>query len=522
LDALVEDRVLPIVGAGFSMNADLPAGLTMPLWSDLGEELKDEVQFLSPDADPIEVISAYSAEHGRQALVARLRRALHDGDARPGEAHHAFARLPFDIVVTTNFDSLLEDAYRDVGRSVRSLIREDQLASRVPRSAVSLVKAHGDYDNEPVLVATEEDYDAFLLARPLLATYLANLLITRVALLVGYSLSDTDWRQLLASVRSRLGRSQQVVYAIAVDASPVAVERFRRRGVTVIALPSDGKGRGEVLTQIFLDMRAHIAAHALDRGTIRDEGALEELRVANRDERRLVLFLVPERLLAFYRELVFPVLRAVSIQPITPYEVDAPGTTLYATTTALVEEASAVVADISGGESSVVFEIGLAMTSDPERRSRLAVVAPRGAIPFDVGGARVFRAPLGVDDDLANQLIEWLHEILGDQRDSLRPRTRVADDQAQDPTWRVIRAFRDLEIALRDHYEDDPSPMIRLLQHAIRDGIIDESLGRRLTTHRQLRNAVLHDRVVASVAVADQVVRDVAEAIIALNSAAPL
>jgi hypothetical protein len=312
LDALVEDRILPIIGAGFSLNANLPPGRQMPTWEQLGNVLAPEVTYIGPRTDPLEVLSAYAAEHGRQALVARLRRALHEGFAEPGRVHTAFAQLPFDIVVTTNFDGLLEDAYREVHRPLRGLIREDQLASLVPRAAVAVVKAHGDYDNEPVLIATEEDYDEFLLRRPLLATYLANLLITRVALLIGYSFSDTDWRQLLAAVRTRLGRSRQTVYGIEVDASLVVVERFRRRGVTLLNVPSQGRTYEEVLLQLFAEMRAQVAAHALDDSIVREEGALEELRAATPDERRLCLFLLPESLLAYYREQVFPVLREAS------------------------------------------------------------------------------------------------------------------------------------------------------------------------------------------------------------------
>lgn len=520
LDRLVEDRVLPIVGAGFSLNSKLPPGSRMPQWQQLADELQDEVDLLTPNPSAIDILSSYAAEHGRQALVARLRRALHDGIAQPGDAHLGFARLPFDIVVTTNFDGLLEDAYREVRRPLRTLIREDQLASPVPRSAVTLVKAHGDYDNEPVLVATEEDYDSFLIQRPLLATYLANLLITRVALLIGYSLSDTDWRQLLAAVRSRLGRSSQQIYAVAVDPQPAAIEQFRRRGVTVVALRSDGRSYSNVLEAMFQEMRDHVARHALDRGTLRDEGALEELRLAAPSERRLVTFILPERLLAFYREQVFPSLRAAAIQPITPYDVDTPGTTLYATTTALIEESSAVVADISGGENSVLFEMGLATTARIERRPPIAVITSRTGAAPDLEGVHVLRDPFGKDaaDDLAGDLLGWLRELLGPMAPSASRGDFSGGGPEDHATWQVVRAFRDLELALRERYPDTHAPMNELLRRAGTEQLIERRLILRLNEHRHLRNTVLHDLAVATPAQAAEVVGDVAAAIEQLRS----
>jgi hypothetical protein len=72
LDRLVEDRVLPIIGAGFSLNSKLPPGSRMPQWQKLADELQDEVQLLTPNASAIEILSSYAAEHGRQVLCRML------------------------------------------------------------------------------------------------------------------------------------------------------------------------------------------------------------------------------------------------------------------------------------------------------------------------------------------------------------------------------------------------------------------------------------------------------------------
>ena len=107
LEDLVTGRWLPIVGAGMSLNASVPAGKKMPLWSDLGQALAEELKDFSPTS-VLDGISAYQHEFGRARLIERLSDLLFIRTAQPGNAHRAFCTIPFDIVCTTNFDFLLE------------------------------------------------------------------------------------------------------------------------------------------------------------------------------------------------------------------------------------------------------------------------------------------------------------------------------------------------------------------------------------------------------------------------------
>jgi hypothetical protein len=74
------------------------------------------------------------------------------GDARrPTKAHHAIARLVADgrvrVIITTNFDRLLENALRDAGVEPIVIAHEDALAGAVPlvHARCTVIKVHGDY-----------------------------------------------------------------------------------------------------------------------------------------------------------------------------------------------------------------------------------------------------------------------------------------------------------------------------------------------------------------------------------------
>lgn len=70
---------------------------------------------------------------------------------RPTKAHHAIARLVADgrvrVIVTTNFDRLLENALRDAGVEPTVIAHDDALAGAVPlvHARCTVIKVHGDY-----------------------------------------------------------------------------------------------------------------------------------------------------------------------------------------------------------------------------------------------------------------------------------------------------------------------------------------------------------------------------------------
>jgi len=228
---------VPIVGAGFSRNAVLPGALSMPFWRDLGQLIGAQVPDFPPDdVNPIEAISAYQHEFGRPRLIEELRKLLHHGVARPGPAHLEFCRLPFNVVCTTNADCLLERGYEAVSVDHYVIVEEQQLSIGVDPRTVTLLKFHGDLNHPHRLVVAEDDYDRFTVSNPLMITYLANLLITRTPVFVGYSLDDPDFRQILALISDRLGPHRRQAYVLTHRASRHERNRYERRNVRCIDL----------------------------------------------------------------------------------------------------------------------------------------------------------------------------------------------------------------------------------------------------------------------------------------------
>src|SRR5262249_12313558 len=99
-DDFLRGRWLPVVGAGYSRNARLPHGRSMPDWGGLGNLLARELQGYEPQ-NAVDAISAYAEEYGRSRFVERLSEELYIGVGQLGNAYLALCRAGFDLILTT-------------------------------------------------------------------------------------------------------------------------------------------------------------------------------------------------------------------------------------------------------------------------------------------------------------------------------------------------------------------------------------------------------------------------------------
>lgn len=79
LKDFVNSRVIPFVGAGFSKNADIPMGLSMPDWNEIGKLAAAEIADYKYDNNAIEALSYYEDLYSRAKLVEFLMKELHFG-----------------------------------------------------------------------------------------------------------------------------------------------------------------------------------------------------------------------------------------------------------------------------------------------------------------------------------------------------------------------------------------------------------------------------------------------------------
>ncbi len=508
LDDLVNGRWLPVLGAGMSMNATLAPPAKMPLWGDLSKSFADELQDYSPTG-VLDAISAYEHEFGRARLIERLAELLHISRAQPGLAHKEFCSLPFDIVCTTNFDFLLEKQYdfeRRDSRTVHPVVDEDQLSINVGATGTLLLKLHGDLRHPKRLVVSEADYDGFLANYPLIATYLANQLITKTAVFVGYSLDDPDFRQIWHVVANRLGKTRRMAYAILVNGKPGDLARFERRGVKVVNLPGTREKYGEILAEAFVELREYRREHASAMLRLTDEKPLEQFLLPRDAMSRLCLFATPLDVLPFYRENIFPLAEEAGFVPVSAVDVVNLGDSISAKIDTLIDRAAVMVVDATS--SNTQFELGLAASRAlemPEGSNRrpLRVVPVVTEFTQLSGQARNFLAimrgaTLSVEDPFVSEISRVLQHLAVDigLAQPLEPRRLLV---AKEYRAAVIAAMTLFEATLRQRLNKPiastvsrPMTLRELLSRGIENKVLQPADEAEILGWIKIRNTVVH------------------------------
>jgi hypothetical protein len=219
VEAVSQRRVLLFAGAGISAAAGMPTA----------KELMSIVQkkaSLSDITDFADAMAAAEAKIGRHELVSTVSVTLKKGGLQPSKVHSLIANIGFDVIVTTNFDILLEEAFRSAGRTCFPVVRPEELAY-ADTSDILLVKIHGSMDRPDSLLLTSADYRTFEARQGLLVQTLTHYFVTRSILFVGYSLKDESLLRLIQDVGSKLGAHRRPAYLVSPYADEAMVERMK-------------------------------------------------------------------------------------------------------------------------------------------------------------------------------------------------------------------------------------------------------------------------------------------------------
>jgi SIR2-like domain len=156
-----------IIGSGVSRAAQIPTGweITLDLVRRLAalEGIKDQADWAfwhrerfgtEPSYSNILDQLAQTADERRSILHSYIEPSTDDiaqGRKIPTKAHHAIARMAqagyVRVIVTTNFDRLLENALREAGVEPTVIKSDDDLKGAIPliHSRCVILKVHGDY-----------------------------------------------------------------------------------------------------------------------------------------------------------------------------------------------------------------------------------------------------------------------------------------------------------------------------------------------------------------------------------------
>ncbi len=181
-----------MVGAGFTRcGAEISASdQKPPLWSHLARKLHADLGS-SGETDPLKLAEEYSAYYGKQALRDLLKKETPDAAWLPGKLHTDLLKLPWNEVLTTNWDTLLERSSEKVHSPLYSVVRQQEDLSNAisPR----IVKLHGTINVTEDLIFTQEDYRHYPQKQAAFVNFARQVFIENELCLLGFSGDDPNF-----------------------------------------------------------------------------------------------------------------------------------------------------------------------------------------------------------------------------------------------------------------------------------------------------------------------------------------
>jgi hypothetical protein len=152
-------------------------------------------------------------------------------------SHEQIVKLDLPLLFSTNYDQVLEQAYRQANVQLDvSIDEEDFKGNLARRPARHLVKMHGGIENAKTVILTRTDYAKSRSLRKEMFRYLRSELTRATFLFVGFSLADPNFNLLHDDVRESLGMLAPVSYTVQGRRDPVKSRYLESLGINTVWL----------------------------------------------------------------------------------------------------------------------------------------------------------------------------------------------------------------------------------------------------------------------------------------------
>lgn len=241
--AMDSNSLVLFEGAGVSVNSGLPT------WSDLISELKQELDVPENQGNlnSLKIAQIYYDIWGQQRYNEKIRGVFEKyGNARPNEIHRLVREISPRHIITTNYDTLIEQSLSD------SITRYDVIRSDtdIPYSNSDhyLIKMHGDFKTNN-FVLKEDDYLNYEQNFQLVSTLIKALLLNNTVLFIGYGLGDSTFNAIFNLIQTLLqGDAKKAYFFSTYEMSESEIRYYENKGIFVINQSDFGfknLGKGE-------------------------------------------------------------------------------------------------------------------------------------------------------------------------------------------------------------------------------------------------------------------------------------
>lgn len=190
-NALDEHKLAFFVGSGVS-RASAPNN-TYPLWPDILKRLQNGLVGCD-DSDPLKIAQLYALKYGPLKLKEAVKGCFPQKDV-PSDIQRSILELRPHCIITTNWDCLFENCVNEEINYIYDIVACDSELIE-SRNDNKIIKMHGDFHHNNY-VFTEDDYLNYSRNFPLIENYIKSIVSTHTIVMIGYSFSDIDLKQIV-------------------------------------------------------------------------------------------------------------------------------------------------------------------------------------------------------------------------------------------------------------------------------------------------------------------------------------
>lgn len=202
-------------------------------WGQLIEQLKADLK--SEENDFLKVAQLYSLEFGSRQIKKKVKSFFPEID-EPGEIQKAIINLRPHYIITTNWDNLIDNAIDDDPGLIDKIATDKELVQSDKDK--KYLKIHGDFAHDN-FVFTEDDYLNYSYSFPLIENFVKSILSTHVVLLLGYSFSDWDLKQIISWLRHNSKERPPIYMVERKDYSNVNAKYYDNLGIQILPIYKD-------------------------------------------------------------------------------------------------------------------------------------------------------------------------------------------------------------------------------------------------------------------------------------------
>ncbi len=221
-----ENYLSIFAGAGISAESKLPK------WGDLINELQKCLYGdTKKNEDYLVLAEKFYNQFGESFYYQTLKSLIPDS-AKKNDLHLGIVKLNIKNLITTNWDNLFEQAINEEGRFFNIIKSDKDIGSST--GFAKFIKMHGSLD-ENNIVFKEQDYLEYSNNFPLIENYIKGVFSTDTVILLGYSLSDQNVKQIISWVNSH-SKSVKPIYFIktAKEFDRIEFEFYKNKNIHIL------------------------------------------------------------------------------------------------------------------------------------------------------------------------------------------------------------------------------------------------------------------------------------------------